>query len=94
MLDKELTSVQDGRRRGYGHHLPHHNVGKPGSLLAEDKPARRYHALQAALLVCDVEVNDPSSRRVLAQPLQRLARLLAHQKARKVLVHVLGDEVV
>jgi hypothetical protein len=49
--------------------------------------------MQATLLVCDVEVNDPSSGRVLAQPLQRLARRLSHYEAREILAHVPGNQV-
>ena len=40
---------------------------------AEQQPPGRHHAQQPALVIDDVEVDDPAGRRVLAQPVQRLA---------------------
>ena|SRR5438445_2401562 len=94
MLNEKLASLQHGRLSRHRDHLPDHDVGYTLVRRAQDETAGRHHAFQAAFAVHDIEVNDSSARRVLPKPVQGLAHRLSGEEPWKVLMNVLGDQVV
>jgi hypothetical protein len=48
---------------------------------------------QAAVVVNDVEVDDPARGRVLAEPVQGLVDRLVHEERGEILAHSMGDGI-
>ena len=72
----------------------HLGIGHRLIMGAQDETPGGDYALQTALFVHNIAIDDTSRWWVLAEPVESLADLLGNVELRKIPVHALGDRII